>query len=92
MKMVLKYIFVYAFMIAFHAAGTLIILGLIFYGLDTLIDWMFGISYAHYIDYYFDKIFISGPMWFRYFKLWLLGIPLAYLNNIRERGWKITVI
>jgi hypothetical protein len=41
------------------------------------------------MDYYFDKIFVSGPMWFRYFKAWLLGIPLTYLINIRERGWKI---
>ena len=92
MKKFLKYIVVYTFMIAFFAFATLITLGLIFYGLNSLIDWIFGISYANFVDYYFDKIFVSGPMWFRYFKLWLLGIPLAYLNNIRERGWKITVI
>ena len=77
-------------MIAFHAMGTLIIVGLIFWGLDSLIDWMFGISYKHYVDYYFDEIFISGPMWFRLFKLWLLGIPAAYFNNIKVYGWKIT--
>ena len=89
MKKLLKYIVVYTFMIACFAFATFITLGLIFYGLDLLIDWIFGISYANYMDYYFDKIFVSGPMWFRYFKVWLIGIPLTYLINIRESGWKI---
>ena len=90
MKIILKYIAGYALMVGGYALGTLIILGLIFYGLGSLIDWIFGTSLLFELDYYFDKIFVSGPMWFRYFKLWLLGIPLTYLNNIRWKGWKIS--
>ena len=90
MKKVLKYIVVYAVMVACFAFATWITLGIIFYGLGSLIDWIFGTSLVFELDYYFDKIFVSGPMWFRYFKVWLLGIPLTYLINIRERGWKIS--
>ena len=76
-------------MIGLYAFATLIVYGIIIIGPITFIDWAFNLNLSLYIDYYFEKIFVSGSEAFRYLKFWLIGIPFAYLFNIKDTGWKI---
>jgi len=88
-KTILKYFFWYIVMIGGYAFATLIVYGIIIIGPITFIDWVFDLNLSLHIDYYFEKIFVSGSEAFRYLKFWLIGIPSAYFFNIKDTGWKI---
>ena len=76
-------------MIGPYAFATLIVFGIILIGPITFIDWAFDVNLAYKLEYYFETIFVSGSESFRYLKFWLIGIPFAYLFNIKDTGWKI---
>ena len=88
-KTILKYFFWYIVMIGLYAFATLIVYGIIIIGPITFIDWAFDVNLAYKLEYYFETIFVSGSEAFRYLKFWLIGIPFAYLFNIKDTGWKI---
>jgi len=88
-KTILKYFAYYLVMVAFFGFFTILFGGLLLYLPLSLIEWVFDVNISPYIDYYFDKIIVSGSNAFSYLKVWLVGIPATYFYNIKDKGWKI---
>ena len=76
----------FIFMMSLYAFITFISLGIIILVPISLIEWLFDLNITPYLDYYFDKIFLSGSTAFSYLKIWLLGAPLTY-SYIKEKGF-----
>jgi len=88
-KTILKYMTWYIVMVALYAFVTLLAFGFILWGPITFIDWLFGTNLLSHTKFFYENYVFTGSTAFMYLKFWLLGLPLTYLFNIKERGWKI---